>query len=103
MEVDSHWQSELLGPTAAEAVVCFLGWFPQRLWVILLLPHSLFHPFPFVSSVIAVEVKASLSTSKANESSRLKMRTALPVSLASTKEAGSQTSSENELISIAGN
>lgn len=78
----------------------FLGWFPQRLWVIVLLPHSLFHPFPFVYSVAAVEVKASLSTSKANEICNwLKMRTVLPVSLASTKEAGSQTSSENELVS----
>ena len=96
MEVDSHWQVWAFGANCCRG---FLGWFPQRLWVIVLLPNSLLHPFPFVYSVAAVEVKASLSPSKANESHRLKMRTALPVSLASTKEAGSQTSSENELIS----
>lgn len=91
--------SELLGPTAAEAVVWLSGLVPTKIVGHSSIAHNLFHPFPFVYSVAAVEVKASLSTLKANESNRLKMRKVLPVSLASTKEGGSQTSPENELIS----
>lgn len=79
--------SELLGPTAAEAAVWFSGCLYKD-WGHSSIAHNLFHPFPFVYSVAAVEVKASLSTLKANESNRLKMRKVLPVSLASTKEEG---------------